>query len=166
MAGARATCREHGMMLIGDLPIFVAHDSADVSAHPELFHLDSAGSLGRGRCAAGLFQPDRPVMGQPPLSTGKPMPPRIMRGGSPGSRSCSAESTSFASITFAGSRRTGRYPPARRRPRRVAGCQGRGGTSSRPCAGQLGSLPLDRRGPRGDHPRRREPCATSSACPE
>lgn len=33
-----------GIRLVGDLPIFVAHDSADVWAHPELFHLD-----GRGR---------------------------------------------------------------------------------------------------------------------
>ena len=29
--------------IIGDIPIFVAHDSADVWAHPELFHLDEAG---------------------------------------------------------------------------------------------------------------------------
>ena len=30
-------------MLIGDLPIFVAHDSADVWANPELFYLDKHG---------------------------------------------------------------------------------------------------------------------------
>jgi 4-alpha-glucanotransferase len=29
--------------IVGDLPIFVAHDSADVWAHPELFFLDTAG---------------------------------------------------------------------------------------------------------------------------
>jgi 4-alpha-glucanotransferase len=29
--------------LIGDIPIFVAHDSAEVWAHPELFYLDGAG---------------------------------------------------------------------------------------------------------------------------
>ena len=39
----RAACRERGIMLIGDLPIFVAHDSADVWARPELFHLDERG---------------------------------------------------------------------------------------------------------------------------
>jgi len=39
----RAACRQKGIMLIGDLPIFVAHDSADVWAHPELFYLDEAG---------------------------------------------------------------------------------------------------------------------------
>ena len=39
----RAACREQGVMLIGDLPIFVAHDSADVWANPELFYLDKRG---------------------------------------------------------------------------------------------------------------------------
>jgi 4-alpha-glucanotransferase len=34
---------EQGISLIGDVPIFVAHDSADVWAHPELFYLDDAG---------------------------------------------------------------------------------------------------------------------------
>jgi 4-alpha-glucanotransferase len=32
-----------GISIIGDIPIFVSHDSADVWAHPELFHLDDAG---------------------------------------------------------------------------------------------------------------------------
>lgn len=32
-----------GVRLIGDLPIFVAHDSADVWGHPDLFHLDAHG---------------------------------------------------------------------------------------------------------------------------
>jgi 4-alpha-glucanotransferase len=32
-----------GIGLIGDLPIFVAHDSADVWSHPELFQLDRRG---------------------------------------------------------------------------------------------------------------------------
>ena len=39
----RAACLKHGVMLIGDLPIFVAHDSADVWANPELFYLDQRG---------------------------------------------------------------------------------------------------------------------------
>jgi 4-alpha-glucanotransferase len=34
---------ERGVKLIGDVPIFVAHDSADVWAHPELFYLDEEG---------------------------------------------------------------------------------------------------------------------------
>jgi 4-alpha-glucanotransferase len=34
---------DHGIKIIGDVPIFVAHDSADVWAHPELFYLDKEG---------------------------------------------------------------------------------------------------------------------------
>ena len=35
---------ERGVQLIGDVPIFVAYQSADVWAHPELFELDESGS--------------------------------------------------------------------------------------------------------------------------
>ena len=41
------TLRDHahqrGIQIIGDIPIFVAYDSADVWAHPELFYLDGDG---------------------------------------------------------------------------------------------------------------------------
>ena len=40
----REECRKLGVGLIGDLPIFVAHDSTDVWAHRELFHLDPQGN--------------------------------------------------------------------------------------------------------------------------
>ncbi|MCY3628435.1 MAG: 4-alpha-glucanotransferase [Bacteroidota bacterium] len=36
-------CRQKGIKIMGDLPIYVAHDSVDVWAHPELFELDNAG---------------------------------------------------------------------------------------------------------------------------
>lgn len=36
-------CHTHGVHLMGDVPIYVAHDSADVWAHPELFMLDDSG---------------------------------------------------------------------------------------------------------------------------
>jgi 4-alpha-glucanotransferase len=39
----RRYCAERGIRIMGDLPIYVAHDSADVWASPELFQLDSAG---------------------------------------------------------------------------------------------------------------------------
>jgi 4-alpha-glucanotransferase len=39
----RAACQRQGLMIIGDLPIFVAHDSADVWANPELFYLGQGG---------------------------------------------------------------------------------------------------------------------------
>lgn len=35
---------EKGIKIIGDVPIFVAHDSADVWSHPELFYLDEKGN--------------------------------------------------------------------------------------------------------------------------
>jgi len=39
----RAYARAKGIHIIGDVPIFVAHDSADVWQSPDLFHLDDAG---------------------------------------------------------------------------------------------------------------------------
>jgi 4-alpha-glucanotransferase len=36
--------RNENIHIIGDIPIFVAHDSADVWAHPELFYLDDQGN--------------------------------------------------------------------------------------------------------------------------
>lgn len=42
-AALRAVCARHGIGLLGDLPIFVAHDSADAWAHPELFFMDRHG---------------------------------------------------------------------------------------------------------------------------
>jgi 4-alpha-glucanotransferase len=49
----RAEMNGRGLLLFGDVPLFLAHHSADVWAHPELFELDAA-----GRCEA--------VMGVPP----------------------------------------------------------------------------------------------------
>ena len=39
----RDACRARSIAIMGDLPIFVAHDSADVWAHRELFRLDADG---------------------------------------------------------------------------------------------------------------------------
>ena len=39
----RAHVRQRGIQIVGDIPIFVAHDSADVWSHPELFYLDDQG---------------------------------------------------------------------------------------------------------------------------
>jgi 4-alpha-glucanotransferase len=40
---ARRYANERGIRIVGDIPIFVAHDSADVWANRELFHLDERG---------------------------------------------------------------------------------------------------------------------------
>ena len=37
-------CHARKIRIIGDIPIFVAHDSADVWAHPELYYLDESGN--------------------------------------------------------------------------------------------------------------------------
>ena len=42
-AGIRNQARRLGITLVGDMPIFVAHDSADVWSHPELFRLGANG---------------------------------------------------------------------------------------------------------------------------
>jgi len=40
----KAYCTSKGILLIGDIPLFVAHQSADVWAHRELFKLDEDGN--------------------------------------------------------------------------------------------------------------------------
>ena len=40
----KAYCAAKGIRLIGDIPLFVAHQSADVWAHPELFKLNATGN--------------------------------------------------------------------------------------------------------------------------
>jgi 4-alpha-glucanotransferase len=47
----RSLCGRRGVDIMGDIPIYVAHDSADVWAHPELFRLDE---LGRPTAVAGV----------------------------------------------------------------------------------------------------------------
>jgi 4-alpha-glucanotransferase len=39
----RAAARARGIAIVGDVPIYVAHDSADVWAHQDLFQLDGTG---------------------------------------------------------------------------------------------------------------------------
>jgi 4-alpha-glucanotransferase len=43
-AALKAYCHEHGVKIVGDIPIFVARDSADVWMNPEQFKLDEAGN--------------------------------------------------------------------------------------------------------------------------
>ena len=47
----REYCHGKEINIVGDIPIFVAHDSADVWAHPDLFKLDERG---RPRFVAGV----------------------------------------------------------------------------------------------------------------
>jgi 4-alpha-glucanotransferase len=58
--------KEHGVKIIGDMPIFVAHNSADVWANPQLFKLNEDGSA---KVVAGVppdyFSEDGQLWGNP-----------------------------------------------------------------------------------------------------
>ena len=43
-AALRRYCAERGIRIVGDIPIFVARDSADVWSHPDLYYLDEDGN--------------------------------------------------------------------------------------------------------------------------
>jgi 4-alpha-glucanotransferase len=62
----RAYAHEKGLQIIGDIPIFVAYDSSDVWAHPDLFHLDPNG---KPTVVAGVppdyFSPTGQLWGNP-----------------------------------------------------------------------------------------------------
>jgi 4-alpha-glucanotransferase len=63
----RAAAARRGIDIIGDVPIFVSRDSADVRSHPDLFDLDPA--TGRPRSVAGVppdyFSADGQLWGNP-----------------------------------------------------------------------------------------------------
>jgi 4-alpha-glucanotransferase len=43
-AKLKSYCEQKSIRMMGDIPIYVAHDSADVWSHKDLFHLDEAGN--------------------------------------------------------------------------------------------------------------------------
>lgn len=59
-------CQELGVRILGDVPMYVSHDAADVWAHPHLFSLKSDGSL---KSVAGVppdyFNADGQLWGMP-----------------------------------------------------------------------------------------------------
>ncbi len=62
---------ERGVKLFGDVPIFVAHDSAEVWTHRSALRSAAGRSTASGcRGAAGLFLRDRPALGQSALPLG------------------------------------------------------------------------------------------------
>ncbi len=70
---------QRGVRIMGDLPIYVAHDSADVWANPQYFRARRRRqSHGGGRRSSGLFQRHRPALGEPDLSVGRSRPQRIL----------------------------------------------------------------------------------------
>jgi 4-alpha-glucanotransferase len=70
--GRRARARrDAGIRVIGDVPIFVAHDSADVWANPDLSTWTRGAAQRRLRRAARLLQRDRPAWGNPLYRLGR-----------------------------------------------------------------------------------------------
>ena len=118
----RAHARAAGIRIIGDLPIFVAHDSADVWAHPELFQLDARGAPA---VVAGVppdyFAKTGQLWGNPLYRWDAHRAGRLRLVDRAAARHASRSWTSCGSTTSAASRRTGRCRAARRRPSRAAG---------------------------------------------
>lgn len=62
----RAYANERGIQIIGDMPIYVSADSADVWAHPHYFALDSEGNVAlRGGVPPDQFAADGQIWGSP-----------------------------------------------------------------------------------------------------
>lgn len=133
---------QHGVRIIGDIPIFVAYDSADVWANPELFFLDAAGNptfiagvppdyfsatghCGATRCSAGMCWPSMAMAG--------------------GSSECAQRShctTSSGSTTSAALRPTGRSRLAKRRRSMAGWAPGPGAALFSALELALGKLPI------------------------
>ena len=69
----KAYANSKGIQIIGDIPIYVALDSADAWANPGLFQLDRDNiPHGGGGRSPGWFLPHRSAVGQPALPLGGP----------------------------------------------------------------------------------------------
>ena len=64
----KAYANEKGIEIIGDIPIYVAFDSADSWSHPELFQFDENGlPTGVAGCPPDAFTCNRTALGQSAL---------------------------------------------------------------------------------------------------
>ena len=108
-SAVRARAHALGIGIVGDIPIFVAHDSADVWAQPAAVQARRRRpAAGRRRRAAGLLQRHRPALGQPALRLGSDGCATAIAGGSSASGTCSSWSTWCGSTTSAASRPPGK----------------------------------------------------------
>ena len=124
----RTHAASRGVSIVGDIPVFVAHDSADVWANRAC----SSSTTTAGRPSWPACRPTtsatRPALGQSALRLGG-MARTATAGGSPLFRHCSSWSTWCGSTTFAALRRPGKCRRAGDgRGRRVG--QGPGGRCS------------------------------------
>ena len=108
----KSYCRKRGIRVMGDIPIYVAHDSCDVQDHPELFELDEKG---QPTVVSGVppdyFSADGQLWGNP-IIAGTALRAPASGGGSTAFATLSPCSTWSGSIISAGSKRTGRFRPA------------------------------------------------------
>ena len=153
----REACRPGQVQLLGDLPIFVAQDSADVWARPDLFCLDERG---RPTVMAGVppdaFAPETGQLWGNPLYHWPAHAAERYAWWVRGSRPSSTGWTCSGSTTSGASRPTGRSPPGRRPPRRAAGSRA-GRRFFEAVREALGRAPAGGRGPRRDHRGRERP---------
>ena len=67
----RRYCSERAIRVVGDVAIFMNHDSADVWAHRELFRLERKSRAGScRRSSSRLFQQDRTALGKSAVPLG------------------------------------------------------------------------------------------------
>ena len=154
--------------IIGDMPIFVAHHSADVWAQPA--SCSSSTPTGRPTVVAGVppdyFSADRPALGQPAVPLERARAGAATPGGS---RACARTFELVDVVRIDHFRGFAGYweIPRRRADRRstAAGCRARARRSSRPSPSALGPLPDHRRGPGRHHARRRRAARRRSSSP-
>ena len=105
----KAYCNDKGIKLVGDIPIFVAHDSADVWTNPNQFKLNEDGS------PIVVYSSSRITLAPLANSWGNPlynwdqMRADGFKWWISGSTLPCRPWTSFASITFGASRRVGKF---------------------------------------------------------
>ncbi len=151
----RAHANRAGIQVIGDIPIFVAYDSADVWANPGLFYLDEGG---QSTAVAGVppdyFSATGQLWGNPLYRWDGSSKP-AMRGGLNASAPLWPLWTSSGSITSGVSKRIGKYPP---------GCPRRRWANGSKAGGRFLHCAAIRARRAAHHRRRCWPCATSLAC--
>ncbi len=110
----RAYGRERNIRIIGDIPIYVAHDSADVWANRQYFLLDELGHpLQVVRRSARLLQRHRTTLGKSHLQLASPQADWIQMVDRALRAPLCGFTTSSALTTSAASKPTGRSPAAK-----------------------------------------------------
>ena len=125
-AQLKAYANDTGIYIIGDLPIYVALDSADVWAEPNWFRLDEKNiPVEVAGVPPDLFSEDGQLWGNP-LYDWDAMKTDGGSAGSPAQENCS---TGYASTTSEGSKAISPYRTAIRRQGAVIGSRDRGSSS-------------------------------------